>query len=298
MVWVVVFSRLKKDFIEKFRSLIHKHREYQVFSDFVEVGAIVAHQAFYNLKMFPQDDAYKQLEKRYMEFVPIYGREGLTTFSEMFAIVQAALNTTKGDFLGEVYQELELNTKYKGQFFTPYHLSKMIALMLLDKEGIERAISQKGFVSIEEPACGAGGMLIAACEVVEELGYDPRQVVYFEATDVDKTCFNMSYLQLASLGIPGFVIHGNSLNQEVWEQRPTPQLQLYLKREELNHGSKTVLKMLSLLSLASGEEAQKQKAEVEDVSTTETNATNEETASVPPRQLDIFLDWQSQVNQE
>lgn len=35
------------------------------------------------------------------------------------------------DVLGEVYMELELGNKWKGQFFTPYHVSQAMASVTL-----------------------------------------------------------------------------------------------------------------------------------------------------------------------
>ena len=217
----MLFQRCKKDFIERFHSLAHHRSDYEVFADWAEVASIVCHQTYYNLGLIPKDDIYRELEARYMEFVPRYGKDGMKTLSEMFGAVQYALHLGKTDVLGQLYQELELSSTRKGEFFTPYTVSKAMARMLIDKEGIQRAIDEKGFVSISEPACGAGGMLIAACEVIEELGFEPRQVVFFEATDINHLCFDMTYIQLSVLGIPGFVCHGNSLTQEVWIRRPT-----------------------------------------------------------------------------
>lgn len=230
-----------------------------------------------------------------MEFVPQYGKEGLQTFSEMFGVVQYALHLGKTDFLGEIFQELGLNSKRKGEFFTPYTVSKAMAQMLFSKETIQMAIDEKGFVSISEPACGAGGMLIAASEVIEELGFEPRRMVFFEATDIDRLCFDMTYIQLSVLGIPGFVCHGNSLSQELWTRRPTPQLQLALKRHEVDPSAWTMLSLLSELKPSDGEKVSDSlPPELPSNDNDEQKISSQTSApeEITPRQLELFFDWQ------
>lgn len=291
----MLLLRFKKDFIDRFYSLTHRRNEFDVFRDWCEVASIVAHQTHYNLGLFPKDDIYQELEARYMEFVPQYGKEGLQTFSEMFGVVQYALHLGKTDFLGEIFQELGLNSKRKGEFFTPYTVSKAMAQMVFSKETIQMAIDEKGFVSISEPACGAGGMLIAACEVIEELGFEPRRMVFFEATDIDRLCFDMTYIQLSVLGIPGFVCHGNSLSQELWTRRPTPQLQLSLKRHEVEPAAWKMLSLLSELKPSDGGKVSESlPPELPSNDNDEQKISSQPSASeeITPRQLELFLDWQ------
>lgn len=300
----MLLLRFKKEFTDRFYSLTHRRNEFDVFRDWCEVASIVAHQTHYNLGLFPKDDIYQELEARYMEFVPQYGKEGLQTFSEMFGVVQYALHLGKTDFLGEIFQELGLNSKRKGEFFTPYTVSKAMAQMLFSKETIQMAIDEKGFVSISEPACGAGGMLIAACEVIEELGFEPRRMVFFEATDIDRLCFDMTYIQLSVLGIPGFVCHGNTLSQEMWTRRPTPQLQLSLKRDEVDPAAWTMLSLLSKLkpSDGGGQVLEASPPELPPASDGDSEKKSTPPASPPeeaqPRQLELFSDWQGERSNE
>jgi hypothetical protein len=64
---------------------------------------------------------------------------------------------------------------------------------------LDEIIAEQGFVTVLEPACGAGGMIIAAADVIERRGFDIARQLYVDATDLSPTCFKMSYLQ-ASLG--------------------------------------------------------------------------------------------------
>lgn len=167
-------------------------------------------------------------------FVPTYGRDGLTEFAKLFGEVQLALGYEQEDFLGSIYEELELFRKRKGQFFTPKPIATFMAKISFDPQFIEEQVTKKGFITIADPACGGGRLLMAAATEIRHMGFEPREVVYFEATDIDWLCCCMSYVQLSLLGLMGVVIHGNSLSQERWEILPTPQLQLYYKRDQLS----------------------------------------------------------------
>ena len=63
-------------------------------------------------------------------------------------------------------------------------------------------MTERGFIRLEEPASGAGGMIFAAADVLETKGFDPRSTLYAEALDVASLCFKMTYLQLALLSRP------------------------------------------------------------------------------------------------
>jgi hypothetical protein len=85
-------------------------------------------------------------------------------------------------------------------------------------------------ISIAEPACGSGGLLIEAANELYELGYDPTQVMRVHATDISRDGFNMAYLQLSLLNIPAVVVHGDTLQMEIWESRPTPMLAVMIRK--------------------------------------------------------------------
>lgn len=56
------------------------------------------------------------------------------------------------------FMSLELGDKHRGQFFTPWSVASMMAK--LQFTGLE--LLTQSFVTISEPACGAGAMMIAA----------------------------------------------------------------------------------------------------------------------------------------
>ncbi|BAY08186.1 N-6 DNA methylase [Calothrix sp. NIES-2098] len=224
-----------REFSTKLLSLVHSRSRYEVFRDWVEVATITSQQVPYHQGILKKDELYEQGERRYLEIVQHYDRDSLQVFAEMFGLVQLVLSTAKSDFLGQLHQELNIGWKADlGQFFMPYPVAKLMARLSIDKHLLDEQITQKGYVSFQEPAVGAGSFLIAAAEVIEELGYNPQECMYFEAVDLDSLCANMTYIQLSALGISGTVIHGNSLSLEVYGVRYTPALLIAKKFRELH----------------------------------------------------------------
>ena len=58
------------------------------------------------------------------------------------------------------------------------------------------------YLSVSDPACGAGAMLIAFANVSREHGVNFQRNILFVAQDIDVTAVRMCYLQLAVLGCP------------------------------------------------------------------------------------------------
>lgn len=197
----------------------------RIFSDFLHIAALVQHQSGYNLGFLPKDENYEEKEAAYMLAIKRYKPEQLDHFARLMSITQMALHSWGGDFLGCVYMELQGDgTKQAaGQFFTPFEISYMMAMMTLGD--IAEAITAKGYTTLSEPASGGGGMLIAVAKYCHEQQID-RQRVFFQAIDVNQNCFFMTYIQTAMLGMPGYVIQGNTLSGEQQTAWATPALQL------------------------------------------------------------------------
>ena len=215
----------KKPFLSKLRSLSHSHSSHRIFSDWLEIGAISLHQLLYHSGELAKDAAFERLEQRYMEAIKLYTRDELTVFAELLRLTTIAHHTGYGDFLGEIAGEAELLNKRGGQFFTPYHLCRLMAKMSLGN--IAAQIKEKGLITIAEPAVGAGALVIATAEEIAAQGVNPAAYIQFDCTDISRDAFNMTYIQLCAQNLQAVVRHGNTLSDEYWEHRPTPQLRLF-----------------------------------------------------------------------
>lgn len=78
------------------------------------------------------------------------------------------------------------------------------------------------FIMLDEPAAGAGSMVIAFAEALLDQGINPQQSLFARCTDIDATAAHMCYLQLSYLGIPAEVAIGNTLTLETRQVFRTP----------------------------------------------------------------------------
>ncbi len=160
-------------------------------------------------------------EAEYMATVKRYSRDEADLIAKAFACLVDAMDTPEPtDVLGETFMALELGNKWHGQFFTPYHLCKLMAGLNID--GIADVIASKGFVSLNEPACGGGAMIIAVAAAMRDAGFNPQQQLHVVAQDLDIKAVHMTFLQASLLHIPAVVIEGNTLSMEERSHWYTP----------------------------------------------------------------------------
>ena len=117
---------------------------------------------------------------------------------------------------------------HTGQFFTPYNVSKLVAQMTIMEAGA--LIQEKGFLTVEEPASGSGGMMLAVADVLQEQGFDPTLHMLVSATDISPLCYHMTFLQLTLRGIPAYVTHGDTLRRERFSSAWTPPTLAFLEK--------------------------------------------------------------------
>ena len=189
----------------------YRHDSYTLFSDFIEAAAI----SLSNSVDLTQSQAR---ETRYMEIIGRYDREVIDTFPRIFAEVTLAMEAETCDVLGRVFGELGLANAARGQFFTPYSICRMMATMTADLCP-EASIAKEGFLTLCEPACGAGAMVIATCETLRDAGINYQRHLHVTATDIDPRAVHMAYIQFTLLHVPAIVIIGDSLagtTREIW----------------------------------------------------------------------------------
>lgn len=189
-------------------------RMYTVWVDWVEMLAL----AISNACDIAQRD---ERERRYLEIAKRYDAQQM----ERFALATGALvNVFEaegfGDVLGEAYSLLELSNEERGQFFTPYHVCQVMAQMTLD--GAAETVASQGYVTVNDPASGAGAMLIAAAETLQASGINYQRQLHVAARDIDATAVHMAYIQLSLLYIPAIVVQGDTLRMTERDTWYTP----------------------------------------------------------------------------
>ncbi|WP_341706495.1 N-6 DNA methylase [Halopseudomonas sp.] len=206
----------RKALIKLLNQASHRHHLWEVFGDFIEMSAI----ALANATDLTQRDSREQ---RYMQLIGRYESAEQKLFPMMFGELTMAMECGPDDVLGRVFSELELGNSARGQFFTPYHLCALMAQANIgDGKSCRYLIEQRGFVRVNEPAAGAGAMVIAMAEAMSKVGINYQQHMHVVAQDVDSRAVHMCFLQLSLLHIPAIVVLGNTLALEAREQWFTP----------------------------------------------------------------------------
>jgi hypothetical protein len=190
-----------------------RHRLHKVFSDFCELAALAVSNSV--------DLVHREArEARYMQIVGEYERDEVHRFPQLLAVLVDWLECGLDDCLGQLFMSLELGDSFKGQFFTPFELSRLMAGLTFG--GARETIERQGFLAVSEPACGAGGMVLAAADALQAQGINYQQAMHATAVDVDATAVHMAYVQLSLAHVPAIIVHGNSLSMQEWGHWFTP----------------------------------------------------------------------------
>ena len=203
----------RAEFIKIFNSLSRKHHKYDVFRDFVLMSSISIHNAIVKKGEFRES-----LEDEYLSIDKKYSSDERQSFCKLLALLIEMLDPKPCDILGGLYMDLELGNDRNGQFFTPHEISDLMAMINIG-DSLDNLDS---FITLSEPACGAGGMVLAFANQVINKGHSPHNTMWVQAWDIDRTAALMAYLQLSLWHIPAQIVVGNTLSLEVREVFYTP----------------------------------------------------------------------------
>ncbi len=194
-------SDFKAEIIKDIQSLSGSRSPYQIFTDWVQCMAYALENSCHP---FFHDARWKKQEEEYLQIITGYKDKG-ERFSRMYANLEMALTEEIKDILGEVYMESGCGSKITGQFFTPFHVSKMMARLSLNDIDLSKPIT------LHEPSCGAGGAIIATAAGLKERGINYQRSMDVVAQDLDWKAVYMTYVQLSLLGIKAIVVQGDTL---------------------------------------------------------------------------------------
>lgn len=197
----------EKEFIKVFNELCRSRHAWEVWADVISVMACSMANSVDRLPK-----RHNSREKEYAECISRLG--GVEKPAQLFSIVVEALEDNPDqDFLGSLYMQLELGNKWKGQFFTPYHVSQCMAEITMGN--CKQQIEKQGWISVCDPCVGGGAMLIAAGNTIRRLKINYQNHVLFVGQDIDRIAGMMAYIQMSLLGFPGYIVIGNSLTNPI-----------------------------------------------------------------------------------
>jgi type I restriction-modification system DNA methylase subunit len=188
--------------LDKFR---YKYSAWQVFDDFIYLCAASLAQPC---------QWVQAREDEYLRRIHCYPKELQELFSTMLAeLVLAFEQEGFVDVLGDVYMNQNFGDSRKGQYFTPTPVCDFMAQ--IHAVSAVEGIKEKGFISVSDPAVGSGALLIAFAKACLEQDINYQRDVLFVGQDVDSTVARMAFVQMSLLGLPGYVVIGNSLSNPI-----------------------------------------------------------------------------------
>ena len=217
-------EQVEKQFLAHLRKLTDcgGRRMSEAFCDFLTIAAISIQNPI--LKVCRLTDQFDEAEAKFHATLGKYAdKQGAAEiFASLLAITVHALELDGTDFLGRIYMSQEIGNDSAGQFFTPNTVAELMARMGMGDVKAAVAREACGYITINDPACGGGVMLLASIDECLAQGVNPATQICVYAQDIDSNCVHMTYIQLSLVGVPAMVIHGNSLSNEEWGRWFTP----------------------------------------------------------------------------
>lgn len=195
----------KQEFLKIFREMCYSRSTWQVWADLISMIACTLANSTDPDK---EGARYLDREREYRQCAERLGGVDKPALC-MSVIVEALERNPEQDFLGELFMELELGNHWKGQFFTPYCICKAMSKIVVGD--VDKQIEQRGYISVCDPACGAGATLIATVSEMKRSKFNFQNHVLFVGQDIDRVAGMMCYIQLSLLGCAGYICIGDTL---------------------------------------------------------------------------------------
>ena len=196
------------------------HDKDRFLSDLFCCGAISVSNAVDLLQASEREEQYMQVMNHYSEKERLAVAE---IFGKMFGLLSSVVydDGVFSDYLGEIFMQCNMGNKHAGQFFTPYHVSKLCAKIAVGTPNK----SDGKMLTLCEPCCGSGGMVLAAIDMLKnDFGINYATDCFVDCADIDLRCVHMAYLQLSLAGVPAIVKHQDALTNKIWSVWKTPAL--------------------------------------------------------------------------
>lgn len=203
--------------IDSINEMSGRYSSYEIFSDWIKCGSLMMS----NQTDLFHNRIWQQREQDYIETMKKYSAGEQQKIADLLGMLVLAMDQEITDVLGTVYMRAELGSKSTGQFFTPFHLSRLTA-----EAAIPKNVGLESPLIMNEPSTGGGGMIIAVARVLKDRGINPQQCMDVTAQDLDWKGVYMTYLQLSILGIKATVVQRDTL-VEPYQKGYSPERVLY-----------------------------------------------------------------------
>lgn len=209
----------KKAIVNTIQSIVGRYSSYEIFSDWIRCAAL----SISNTVNVVHDNVWKDREKDYIATMQKYTEDERLVLCKLTGMLTLALEDDLEDVLGHVFMHSDMGSSKAGQFFTPFHLSELTARIALLPDDIKG----NGMITVAEPSCGGGGMIIAACKILKDKGVNFQKRLDVVAQDLDWRSVYMTYLQLSLIGCRAIVVQGDTLCDPFDPERTPRERMLY-----------------------------------------------------------------------
>lgn len=205
----IITNKLIDNTIKELSILQYRYDIKSVFCDCIEYTALLLNR--------PQ----RQNQLETMDKFKYKYRDDMKTIKSILDNITTLLSNiynTPDDYLGKLYMRVidEFAKTDKGQYFTPYEVSQ-----LMSRINIAGMDLSKKHITVNDPCCGSGGLLIAFIEEMKNRDINYLKQFTFYANDIDKTCVYMTFLQLSFVGAAAVVEHKDTLTQQTYDRIST-----------------------------------------------------------------------------
>lgn len=178
--------------VKKIQSTDQKYNYDEIFFDWIK-------SMFYAYANSCNTEGYEDREKEFNRLVEKHGEKTMQMFYECHAEL-VMLFEEKGidDYLGKIHHQLGVHNKMKGQFFTPFHLSKLLAYTRFEE--LKKELDSGKNIKITDSACGSGCLILGMLAVLKEKGVNYQNKIFISCSDLDENAIQMAYVQLTLAG--------------------------------------------------------------------------------------------------
>ena len=121
-----------------------------------------------------------------------------------------AFEVSPYDYLGEIAAEFSSFNDGLGQFMTSGSIAHLASKILLPKDNNDEA-STDNIRTINDPACGTGGLIINIGKEYMDKGINYQPITQVFCSDIDLFMVHCCYIQLTLMSFEGSVIHSDTL---------------------------------------------------------------------------------------
>lgn len=196
-------DEFEKTIIKHFDRLTGRFGRWEIWADWITMSAIAISNTVDTVHRDERERTYRNIQGKYTT-------SEMQIMAEMLGLIVEGLDRNPDqDLLGDLFMRLELGNDHAGQFFTPYSICK--AMAALTCPNLAGQIQEKGWISVNDPTCGAGALLVALANECVRQDINYQQTVLFTGQDIDYTVGMMCYIQLSLLGCPGYIAIGDTI---------------------------------------------------------------------------------------